>query len=207
MTDEARALRIKILGILSGLLIICATVAACILPADRWAKLGHFLTDPATATAVVTLGGALVALYLRAKASPAVVLLLALLAAGSLEGCTAAQTRDTLNAVKTAIPWVCGGAKKLCEALGDAEACAAIAIACDVGETVLGSEEGSSATDAQGAEHANAVLAEYPDADMRCMEITPPCGTCPWCIAAEHRARELRSDEPTGRIGVPGAKR
>jgi len=72
MTTEAeRELRIRVLGILAGLLMVCATVAACILPADRWEKLGHFLTDPTTATAFVTLGGAVVALYLRAKASPA----------------------------------------------------------------------------------------------------------------------------------------
>ena len=71
MTDEARALRIKILGILAGLLMVCATVAGCVLPSERWEKLGHFLTDPTTATAFVTLGGAAVALYLRAKASPA----------------------------------------------------------------------------------------------------------------------------------------
>jgi len=71
MTDEARALRIKILGILAGLLMVCATVAACIVPDARWANLGHFLKDPETVGMVMTLGGAAVALYLRAKASPA----------------------------------------------------------------------------------------------------------------------------------------
>jgi len=53
-------------------------------------------------------------------------------------GCTDAQGRAAIDTIKTAIPWVCGGAKKICEALGDAEACAAIALVCDVGETVIG---------------------------------------------------------------------
>ncbi len=70
-TEAARELRIKVLGAIAGLLIICATVAACIVPDARWANLAHFLKDPETLGLVTTLGGALVALYLRAKASPA----------------------------------------------------------------------------------------------------------------------------------------
>jgi len=71
MTPEQRELRIKVLGILSGLLMVCATIAACIVPDARWANLAHFLKDPETVGMVTTLGGACVALYLRAKASPA----------------------------------------------------------------------------------------------------------------------------------------
>ena len=80
-------------------------------------------------------------------------------AIASVSGCTAAQTRDTLNVFKTAIPWVCGGAKKLCETLGDAEACAAISLVCDVGEAVLGSEEGTGPLD---PDREDGVISEEP---------------------------------------------
>jgi len=158
-TEAERELRIKILGAVAIVLLVCATVAGIAVPTERWEKLGHFLTDPVTAIAFSTLGGAAVALYLRAKASPAAGLLLVLALGAGLQGCTAAQTAETLHVIKTAVPWVCGGAKKLCEALGDAEACAAIALVCDVGEAVLGSEEGTGPADQQSVEHT---LSEEP---------------------------------------------
>ena len=91
MTKEQET-RIRVLGALAALFMVCATVAACVMPTDRLEKLGHWMTDPATATATVALGGGLLALYLRAKASPAAGLLLALVVAGTLQGCGAQLT-------------------------------------------------------------------------------------------------------------------
>ena len=87
MTKEQET-RIRVLGALAALFMVCATVAGICIDADKWAKFGRWLTDPATAVAFSALGGGLLALYLRAKASPAAGLLLALVVAGTLQGCT-----------------------------------------------------------------------------------------------------------------------
>lgn len=59
--------------------------------------------------------------------------------------------------------------------------------------------------------HANAVLAEYPDARMGAFTITAPCGRCAWCVVAqnrriaeaEHEARAIRAAEDTQRVDLP----
>ncbi len=84
-------------AILAGVFLVCATVAGILIPTERWEKLGHFLTDPATALALTALGGAFVALYTRARnLPPAAVLLVALLGA-SVSGC-GAQLSDSQRA-------------------------------------------------------------------------------------------------------------
>lgn len=79
---------------------VCATVAAVFVPTERWEKLGHFLTDPATATAVGALGLAFLAIYTRARNLPPALVLVLALGASTL-GCgaqlTAAQ-REALAA-------------------------------------------------------------------------------------------------------------
>ena len=70
MTKEQET-RVRILGALAALFMVCATALIIIVPDARWSNLGHFLKDPATIGLVTTFGGVLVSLYLRAKASPA----------------------------------------------------------------------------------------------------------------------------------------
>ena len=79
---------------------VCATVAGIFIPTERWEKLGHFLTDPATALAVTALGGAAIALYTRARnLPPALVLVLALAAGPVLVGCGAQLTASQREAL------------------------------------------------------------------------------------------------------------
>ncbi len=85
----------------------------------------------------------------------ATALLLALLAAGSLQGCTDAQWADTLHVIKPIGKFACETATMLCAKGGDPTACAAIAVACEGISLITsgGFEEGTGPADAQGAEH------------------------------------------------------
>lgn len=159
MTKEQET-RVRILGALAALFMVCATVAAILVPSERWEKFGHWMTDPATATATVALGGGLLALYLRAKASPAAGLLLALVVAGTLQGCTAAQWQDTLHVLKPATKWTCSIANALCVKGNDDVACAIIATACGIVEPLLeGEEEGTGPLD---PDREDGVISEEP---------------------------------------------
>ena len=159
MTKEQET-RIRVLGALAALFMVCATVAGICIDADKWAKFGRWLTDPATAVAFSALGGGLLALYLRAKASPAAGLLLALVVAGTLQGCTAAQWQDTLHVLKPLSKWTCSIANALCLKGGDDVACAVIATACGIVEPLLeGEEEGRGPLD---PDREDGVISEEP---------------------------------------------
>ena len=77
---------------------VCATVAGIFIPTERWEKLGHFLTDPATALAVTALGGAAIALYTRARNLPPALVLVLALGASAL-GCGAQLTASQREAL------------------------------------------------------------------------------------------------------------
>lgn len=83
--------------VLACVCLVCAVCAGVFVPADRWEKLGHFLSDPATAVTLTALGGVGVALYRRARGLPPALLVIALL--GTLAtGCGPAVTPEVRSA-------------------------------------------------------------------------------------------------------------
>lgn len=134
--DQSRALALRIYAGIAALLIVCATVVVCVMPTERLEKLGHFLTDPATALAVASIGGAIVALHLRARATPVAMLLVAL-GTSTLSGCTPSQWSDAMHVIKPAGKWSCALANALCVKGSDDAACAVIASVCGIVEPLL----------------------------------------------------------------------
>lgn len=121
--------------VLAVVCLVCATVAAVLVPTERWEKLAHYLADPATLVTFTAIGGVFVALYRRARGlPPALVLLLAL--GASVSGCTDAQWAETLHVVKPIVKWTCGIAGALC-GKDDAEACAVLAGVCGLAGPIV----------------------------------------------------------------------
>lgn len=146
-------LRVRLYGWLATVFTVCMTVAAILVPTERWEKLGRFLTDPATAVALTALGGVCLTLYMRARSSPAAALLVILVASGSLQGCTPADWQAVGDIAKPVGKWGCLIARSLCSK-GDDVACGVILAVCEGFDAITsgGEEEGTGPRDAEDAE-------------------------------------------------------
>lgn len=108
--------------------LICATVAAVFVPTERWEKLAHYLSDPATLVTFTAIGGVFVALYRRARGlPPAVALFVALSLGASGCGASALQSQAVASTVAMRVVAATGD---VVEAQEGAELAACADVAC-----------------------------------------------------------------------------